>query len=105
MKERKKKKERKKEKEMGALFYLPPFLDSYFRIVTFMIQYCDLHIMFKLNQILDLCIRLLKQISWGTGGGGHRTREGTALLHVSALWCCVQCCVFYFCPFICFTLI
>lgn len=43
---------RKEEKEeMGELLYLPSFRDSYSLIVTFMIQYCDLHIMFKLNQI------------------------------------------------------
>lgn len=70
---------------MGELFYFPPFRDGSSLIVTFMIQYCDLYIMFKLNQILDLCIRLFKQTIWGAGGGGHRTREGTALLHVSAL--------------------
>lgn len=61
---------------MGELFYLPPFQDSYSLIVTFMIQYCDLYIMFKLNHILDLCIRLFKQIIWGTGGEGiARGRE------------------------------
>lgn len=61
---------------MGELFYFPPFRDSSSLIVTFMIQYCDLYIMFKLNQILDLCIRLFKQTIWGPGGEGiARGRE------------------------------
>lgn len=49
--------------------------------------------MFKLNQILDLCIRLFKQIIWGTAGGraSHEGGNCTSTCQCSIALCSVLC--------------
>lgn len=87
------KKGKKKKKRWGKLLYLPSFRDSYSLIVTFMIQYCELHIMLKLNQTLDLCIGLVKQILWGSGAGraSHAGGSCTSTCQWSVALCSVLC--------------
>lgn len=74
-----------KKEEMREHFSFSPFQDSYSLTVTFMIQYCDLYIMFELSQILDLCTRLFKQIIWGTGEGGGGIARGRELYFYMSL--------------------